>query len=242
MLKRTFAALTVGAALAALAGPSWAQQVQESNEEKRVIQGPSRTSFGRLDVILPEGARSEVEYQPDAGTLVVRTQQGEARIVTSARYLILVETVAGKVEIRLADGRIINVEPGQSEIVGQALVDDPGLTIIRLNGTGPWGGPAREPDHRARGTGRRGAAGRHRQREPVRHQHHPAPDAVAGAVRFRGATGLPACALTEPWGPRRVGITTGGALVSLPDAPRPVLGSGPKCQNEQRGGARHVVA
>jgi hypothetical protein len=138
MLKRTFAALTVGAALAALAGPSWAQQVQESNEEKRVIQGPSRTSFGRLDVILPEGARSEVEYQPDAGTLVVRTQQGEARIVTSARYLILVETVAGKVEIRLADGRIINVEPGQSEIVGQALVDDPGLTIIRLNGTGPF--------------------------------------------------------------------------------------------------------
>lgn len=138
MLKRTFAALIVGFALAVLAGPGWAQQVRESNEEKRIIQGPSRTSFGRLDVILPEGARSEVEYQPDAGTLVVRTQQGEARIVTSARYLILVETVAGKVEIRLADGRIINVEPGVSEIVGQALVDDPGLTIIRLNGTGPF--------------------------------------------------------------------------------------------------------
>jgi hypothetical protein len=138
MLKRTFGALVVGAVLAALAGPTWAQQVRESNEEKRILQGPSRTSFGRLDVILPEGARSEVEYQPDAGTLVVRTQQGEARIITSARYLILVETVAGKIEIRLADGRIINVEPGQSEIVGQALVDDPGLTIIRLNGTGPF--------------------------------------------------------------------------------------------------------
>jgi len=51
------------------------------------------------------------------------------------------------VEILLPNGRLIVVEPGKAEIVGRALVDDPGNITIRLSGTGPiaqsgGGGPA----------------------------------------------------------------------------------------------------
>ena len=40
-------------------------------------------------------------------------------------------------EILLPNGRLIVVEPGKAEIVGRALVDDPGNITIRLSGTGP---------------------------------------------------------------------------------------------------------
>jgi len=141
MVKKTLAFVLAGAVLMAIAAPGWAQQ---SNGEKRVVKGPSKTSFGRLDVVLPEGTSSEVEYQPDASRLVVRTLAGEARIITSAQYLVLVEAVRGKVEVLLSTGRVIAVEPGKAEIVGRALVDDPGQIVIRLSGIGPLaqaGGP-----------------------------------------------------------------------------------------------------
>ena len=104
---------------------------------KRIINGPSTTSFGGLQLVLGQGASAETQFQPDASKLTVKTLVGEARIVTSARNLILVENTEGRIEILLPNGRVIVVEPGKAEIVGRALVDDPGNITIRLSGTGP---------------------------------------------------------------------------------------------------------
>jgi hypothetical protein len=71
---------------------------------------------------------------------------GEARIVTSARNLVLVESSEGRVEILLPNGRLIVVEPGKAEIVGRALIDDPGTITIRLSGTGPIAQAAGTPE------------------------------------------------------------------------------------------------
>ena len=87
--------------------------------------------------MLGQGASAETAFQPDASKLIVKTLVGEARIVTSAKNLILVESTEGRVEILLPNGRVIVVEPGKAEIVGRALVDDPGNITIRLSGTGP---------------------------------------------------------------------------------------------------------
>ena len=87
--------------------------------------------------MLGQGASAETAFQPDASKLAVKTLVGEARIVTSAKNLILVESSEGRVEILLPNGRLIVVEPGKAEIVGRALVDDPGNITIRLSGTGP---------------------------------------------------------------------------------------------------------
>jgi hypothetical protein len=121
-----------GTLVLGLASGTWAAE-----DEKRVVNGPSRTSFGALELVLGQGASSEVAYQPDASKLIVKTLVGEARIVTSARNLILVESAEGRVEIVLPNGRLIVVEPGKAEIVGRALVDEPGNITIRLSGTGP---------------------------------------------------------------------------------------------------------
>jgi hypothetical protein len=137
MRRVVLTSLVVGM-IVALAAPGWAQRATSQEEEKQIVKGPSTNSFGRVVLILPDGAESEVEYQPETNSIHVKTIRGEARIITSARYLILVETVSGQVEIRLASGRVIKVEPGKAEIVGAALVDDPGQTIVRLNGTGPF--------------------------------------------------------------------------------------------------------
>lgn len=136
-MRKLVGVVIAGALLVGLVSPGLAQQASGSSD-KQVVQGPSTNSYGRLLLVLPAGSESEVEYQPDNSTLAVKAIKGEARITTSARYLILVESVAGSIEIRMASGRVIRVEPGQSEIVGAAIVDDPGQTIIRLNGTGPF--------------------------------------------------------------------------------------------------------
>jgi hypothetical protein len=138
MMRRTLVA-ALGALVVALGTAGWAAE-----DEKKIVNGPSKTSFGALELILGQGASAETQYQPDASRLVVKTLVGEARIVTSARYLILVENTEGRVEILLPNGRVIQVEPGKSEIVGRAIVDDPGSITIRLSGTGPIaqaGGP-----------------------------------------------------------------------------------------------------
>jgi len=116
----------------------------DEENEKKVINGPSKTSFGALQLILGQGASAETAFQPDASRIVVKTLVGEARIVTSARQLILVENMGGRVDILLPNGRVVVVEPGKSEIVGRALTEDPGNITVRLSGTGPIaqsGGP-----------------------------------------------------------------------------------------------------
>jgi hypothetical protein len=108
-----------------------------AEDEKRIINGPSKSSFGGLQLVLGQGASAEVAFQPDASKLSVKTLVGEARVITSAKNLILVESEEGRVEILLPNGRVIIVEPGKAEIVGRTLGDDPGNITIRLSGTGP---------------------------------------------------------------------------------------------------------
>jgi hypothetical protein len=126
-LSALLAALIVVAATA-----TWAAE-----DEKRIINGPSKTSFGGLELVLGQGASAETSFQPDASKLVVKTLVGEARVVTSAKNLILVESSEGRVEILLPNGRVIVVEPNKAEIVGRTLGDDPGNITIRMSGTGP---------------------------------------------------------------------------------------------------------
>lgn len=122
------------ATVAAGAAPAWA--AGHEKEEKHILRGPTESTFGLLMVALDEGAVSEVRYQPDANRLAVKTQVGEARVIVAARYLILVENLEGRVTIQLATGRVVVVEPGRSEIVGRALVEDPGQIIVRLASEG----------------------------------------------------------------------------------------------------------
>ena len=122
----------LGALIIAIGTSTWAAE-----DEKRIVNGPSRTSFGGLELVLGQGASAETAFQPDSSKLIVKTIVGEARIVTSARNLILVESMEGRVEILLPNGRVIVVEPGKVEIVGRALSDDPGNITVRLSGTGP---------------------------------------------------------------------------------------------------------
>jgi hypothetical protein len=121
---------------------AWAQssaQGQNQSEEGGYVQfeGPVEVVYGPLKVILAPRATAEVRYQPNALQLSLRTKQGETRILTSARNLVMIENRGGKIEVKLPSGRVINVEPGRTEIVGQALLDDPGQIIIRLSGLGP---------------------------------------------------------------------------------------------------------
>jgi hypothetical protein len=131
MVRRSLLAV-LGALIVAVGTSAGAAE-----DEKRIINGPSRTSFGGLELLLGQGSSAETAFQPDASKLAVKTLVGEARISTSAKNLILVESTEGRVEILLPNGRLIVVDPGKAEIVGRALVDDPGNIIIRLSGTGP---------------------------------------------------------------------------------------------------------
>ena len=133
MTRRALTALLLAFAIATTGASAWAA----SEDEKRIVNGPSKTSFGGLELVLGQGASAETAFQPDASKLVVKTVVGEARIVTSARNLVLVENAEGRMEILLPNGRVIVVEPGKVEIVGRALTDDPGNITIRLSGTGP---------------------------------------------------------------------------------------------------------
>jgi len=131
MTRRGLSALLGGLILVA-ATTTWAAE-----DEKRIVNGPSKTSFGGLELVLGQGASVEAAFQPDANKLIVRTLVGEARVVTSAKNLILVESTEGRIEILLPNGRVIQVEPGKAEIVGRTLGDDPGNITIRMSGTGP---------------------------------------------------------------------------------------------------------
>ncbi len=132
MTRRAFAAL-LGVLIVAWGPAAWAA----SEDESRIINGPSKSSFGGLQLVLGQGASAETKFQPDANKLTVKTLVGEARIITSAKNLVLVESSEGRVEILLPNSRVIVVEPGKAEIVGRALADDPGNITIRLSGTGP---------------------------------------------------------------------------------------------------------
>ena len=139
-------ALTGPAAVAFAQGagtnPGGTQQGGGSQGETRedgsqLITGPAKVGYGPLQLILGEGAAAETRYQPDSRQLSVKTLQGEARVVTPAKNLVMVENIGGKTEIKLPNGRLIKVEPGRTEIVGQAMVDDPGQIVIRFAGLGP---------------------------------------------------------------------------------------------------------
>lgn len=132
MTRRALVTL-LGAGLLATSTGAWAA----AEDEKRIINGPSKTSFGSLELVLGQGASAEVAFQPDASKLTAKTLVGEARIITSAKNLILVESTEGRVEILLPNGRVIVVDPGKAEIVGRTLADDPGNITIRMSGTGP---------------------------------------------------------------------------------------------------------
>ncbi len=112
---------------------SWAA---EDNDTKQLIRGPAEVIYGRLTVALGEGGAAEVDYQPGVSRVKIKTLAADARIIVSARYLILVENLAGTAEIRLPTGRTIMVQPGKSEIVGRALTEDPGMIVVRLASEG----------------------------------------------------------------------------------------------------------
>ncbi len=131
-MKRAALMAVAGALIFAIGTSAWAAE-----DEKRIINGPSKTSFGGLELVLGQGASAETAFQPDASKLLVKTLVGEARIVTSAKNLILVESTEGRVEILLPNSRVIVVEPGKAEIVGRTLTDEAGNITIRLSGTGP---------------------------------------------------------------------------------------------------------
>jgi hypothetical protein len=83
--RRALTALLLALAVATT-GSAWAA----SEDDKRIINGLSKTSFGGLALVLGQGASAETAFQPDASKPAVKTLVGEARIVTSARNLILV--------------------------------------------------------------------------------------------------------------------------------------------------------
>ena len=140
MTRRLLLAV-LGALMVVVGTTTWAAE-----DEKRIINGPSKTSFGGLQLVLGQGASAEAAFQPDASKLTIKTLVGEARIIASAKNLILVESTEGRVEILLPNGRLIVVEPGKAEIVGRTLGDDPGNITIRLSGTGPIAqGPGGSP-------------------------------------------------------------------------------------------------
>lgn len=131
MMRRSLLAL-LGAVIVLAGTTTWAAE-----DDKRIVNGPSKSSFGGFQLVLGQGASAEVQYQPDASKINVKTLVGEARIITSAKNLILVESDEGRVEILLPNGRVVVVEPGKAEIVGRTLGEDPGNITIRLSGTGP---------------------------------------------------------------------------------------------------------
>ncbi len=131
MTRRLASAIVVGLVMALAMGVG----AQNGSGQKKVYNGPIKQTFGQLDLVLEGGASVETDYHPDQNRLVVRTIAQEARIVTSARFLVLVETQEGTVEVTLPTGRRIKIAPGNSDIVGRALVDDPGTISIRIAST-----------------------------------------------------------------------------------------------------------
>lgn len=131
MARRLVSIVAAGLIMAVAVGA----EAQNGSGQKKVYNGPIKQTFGVLDLVLEQGASVETDYQPDQNRLVVRTIAQEARVVTSARYLVLIENQEGTVEVTLPTGRRVKIAPGLSDIVGRALVDDPGMISIRIAST-----------------------------------------------------------------------------------------------------------
>jgi hypothetical protein len=131
MTRRVVSLLVAGLVMAVGVGVG----AQNGSSQKKSYNGPIKQTFAQLDLILEQGASVETDYDPGASRLLVRTTAQEARVVTSARYLVLVENQEGTVEVTLPTGRQIKIEPGRSDIVGRAIVDDPGTISIRIAST-----------------------------------------------------------------------------------------------------------
>jgi hypothetical protein len=124
-------AVVLGMALLAGAGPVWAQ----GNEEKKTLTGPSATALGPGQVLLPDGAKAEVECQPATNRMVIKTTAKDAQLITSARFLVIVENEDGTVDVTLANGRKVSVKPENVDIFGRAIVDDPGQILLFVRGS-----------------------------------------------------------------------------------------------------------
>jgi len=123
--------VVVGMALLAGAGTAWAQ----GNEEKKTLTGPSTTALGPWQVVLADGAKAEVEFQPDTNRIVIKTTAKDAQLITSARYLVIVENEDGTVDVTLANGRKASIKPKNVDIFGRAIVDDPGQILLLVRGS-----------------------------------------------------------------------------------------------------------
>jgi hypothetical protein len=131
MTRRFISIVAAGLVMAVAMGLG----AQNNGGQKKVYNGPVQQTFGQLNLILEQGASVETDYQPDANRLGVHTIAQEARVVVSARFLVLIENQEGTVEVTLPTGRRVKIEPGRSDIVGRALVDDPGTISIRIAST-----------------------------------------------------------------------------------------------------------
>jgi hypothetical protein len=132
MTRRFVSILAAGLVMAVAVGLGAQQNGQG---QKKTYAGPIQQTFGALNLSLERGASVETDYYPDQTRLVVRTIAQAAVVATSARNLVLVENQEGTVEVTLPTGRRIKIEPGRSDIVGRALVDDPGTISIRIAST-----------------------------------------------------------------------------------------------------------
>ncbi|MBI1892878.1 MAG: hypothetical protein HYS14_02025 [Candidatus Rokubacteria bacterium] len=130
MDRRFLWILILGLVLPLSVTPVWAA---EEKDQKQVVRGPAEVTFGQMLLSLGQGASAEVAYQPEQTRLTVKTLAGEAKITTSARNLVFVENVEGKVQVLLTStGRVIVIEQGKSEIFGRAIVNDPGQIIVTV--------------------------------------------------------------------------------------------------------------
>jgi len=137
MLSRRLAMTLVMALVLVLsATPGLAQQPQRQAQEKdqgQIVRGPAEVTFGQFLLALREGASCRVKYQPENNRLDVETLVGEAKILTSARNLVLIENIEGKIQVLLTStGRVTVVEPGKSEIFGRAIVNDAGQIVVTV--------------------------------------------------------------------------------------------------------------
>jgi len=128
MLKK---AAIMGMALLAVTTTAWAQ----GNEEKKTLTGPSTTALGPWQVVLPDGATAQVEFQPDTNRIMIKTTSKDAQLITSARNLVIVENQDGTVEVTLANGRKVKIKPTNVDIFGRAILDDPGQILILVAGS-----------------------------------------------------------------------------------------------------------
>jgi hypothetical protein len=130
MMRKFAPVIAAGLVLAAAVGLGAQTGGQTGNRVKKTYTGPVNETIGVFQLVLERGASVEADYDPESNRLVIKTLAQEARITTSARYLLLVENQEGTVEATLPTGRVIRIEPGRADIVGRAIVEDPGTISI----------------------------------------------------------------------------------------------------------------